>query len=415
MKNSLNSLFARGISILSKFFLIMFLIKVLPLSEYGTFQLISYFILMSIYIYGLEYYMYSNRDIANKEDIEQKINNHISFFITLFPLTFSIQIVAMYFLLPLENVSFVILFMIFFISFSEYFSQEIYRYLIMLEKVLEANSLLIVKSLLFLVLLIGYFEVTKSLDLFSILIIMSMSYFILILISLYYLFSIFLSFDKINYSIFSLTKLKQIFKILRPFIILMLFMKGLEYFDKFFISYLYGVKLLGIYAFFISIAMLVHIFTISGFYIIYLPKLIQRYEEKNYLFKKEFFKFSLLTILSTLIVSICIVIFINPLLSLLGKEELKNYIDLLYILLISLSFLNLSLIPNLLLYIAGKEEDLMWITGGLLLINIGLNIMFMNYFTINGVAIALGITYLLSIFFKYRKGKEIWIKEIKTF
>ena len=156
-------------------------------------------------------------------------------------------------------------------------------------------------------------------------------------------------------------------------------------------------------------------FVISGFYIIFLPVLVNQYENKNKLFKIEYLKFSVLVVFSTIVLSIGIVWLINPLLEFLGKQEFKNQIDLLYLLLVSLSFLNFSLIPNMLLYITHNEKKLMLITGIIFLINIFLNFFLLKLFGINGAAISLIITYLISFILKSHKGYQVWKKQIELF
>jgi O-antigen/teichoic acid export membrane protein len=415
MNKSLLSIVTRIIAIVSKFLLITFLVKMLKLDEYGTFQLINYFMLVSIYIYGLEYYMYNNREVLKKDKYNQSLNNHISIFITFLPLTVFLQAFGLYLLLPDKIATTSMILLILFINFSEYFSQEVYRYLVVLEKIAHANSLLIIKSLSFLILILIYFWIEDKIDLITTLLIMFVSYLILLVLSSYEFFSQIINFQNIKINLFSIEKIKSTFNILKPFILLMIFMKGIEFFDKFLVNYLYGSEILGIYSFLFSIAMLVHIFIVSGVYIIYLPKLIQLYEQKNKLFKTEFKIFSILTILSTLLISFCILIFVHPLLLMLDKLELENNVDLLYILLIAFNLLNVSLIPNMLLYIGNQEKDLMKITAILLLVNILLNLFFTQLFNIYGIAIALVCTYFVSIVLKYIKGKQLWTQKIKKF
>lgn len=413
MKKSVESIFTRAISILSKFFLITFLIKVLSLEEYGTFQLITYIMLISIYIYGLEFYMYSNREVAKDINSYQTINKHINFFITLFPFTFFMQLLFFYLFLPHNIWSLQIVLFLFMINLSEYFSQEVYRYLIALKEIRKANFLLITKSLLFLMFISIYFKLTNQLTLIWIIYLMLASYIVVFTLSLYFFIQKILKRKRVILKTLSVEEIKKIFKLLSPFIILMIFMKGLEFSDKFLINYFHGLEAVGIYSFLFSIAMLIHIFVVSGFYIIYLPSLIQKYENKNKLFHVEFYKLSILIGIFTIILSISIVFTIHPLLELLEKTEIYEHIDTLYLLLIALIFLNFSLLPNLLLYITHQEKSLMVISGMTFIINIFFNLILLQVMEIKGAAIALIITYMINLIFKSYKGIQVW-KETRS-
>jgi len=413
MKKSVESIFTRAISILSKFFLITFLIKVLSLEEYGTFQLITYIMLISIYIYGLEFYMYSNREVAKDINSYQTINKHINFFITLFPLTFFMQLLFFYLFLPHNIWSLQIVLFLFIINLSEYFSQEVYRYLIALKEIRKANFLLITKSLLFLMFISIYLKLTNQLTLIWIIYLMLASYIVIFILSLYFFIQKILKRKRVILKTLSVEEIKKIFKLLSPFIILMVFMKGLEFSDKFLINYFHGLEAVGIYSFLFSIAMLIHIFVVSGFYIIYLPSLIQKYENKNKLFHVEFYKLSISIGIFTIILSISIVFTIHPLLELLEKTEIYEHIDTLYLLLIALIFLNFSLLPNLLLYITHQEKSLMVISGMTFIINIFFNLILLQVMEIKGAAIALIITYMINLIFKSYKGIQVW-KETRS-
>ena len=165
MRKSLESIFSRGISIISKFLLMTFLIKVLVLEEYGAFQLITYIMLLSIYFYGIEFYMYSNREVAKENNTHAIINEHINFFLTLFPITLIFQFSFFYLVLPSKLFTLENILLLFFINISEYFSQEVYRYLIIMKEVGKANFILISKSLLFIILLFMYFTIMDAISL----------------------------------------------------------------------------------------------------------------------------------------------------------------------------------------------------------------------------------------------------------
>jgi O-antigen/teichoic acid export membrane protein len=412
---SFESIVTRGISILSKFLLITFLAKNLTLADYGMYQLITYFAFIAISIYGFEYYMYGNREVAKGTDNIEKINDHISFFITLFPFTFLLQIIALYFLVPQEILSIQVVLIILFINFCDYFNQEVYRYLIMIQKIGKANLLLIAKSTILLVLIFAYYLISSKIDLYTTLWIMLISYILLLLLTLLYFFKYIIIWNDIKVNVISIKKVKKTLKFLSPFLLLMFFTKGLEFFDKFAIEYFYGSQGVGIYSFLFSIASLIYVFVVSGFYLVYLPEFIRQNEEKNAEIKSGLIKFSVLVVLSSILLSVGIIIFIDVLLNLIDKSDIIENINILYILLVAFFFLNLSLIPGILLYVTGRETIIMKITGLVFIINLTLNIILLHLFNIKGAAIALLVTYLLNFIFTFYKANGEWVQMKKDF
>ena len=412
MNKSLESILTRLISIVAKFILVTFLTKVLTLLEYGTYQLITYFVMISIYIYGVEYYMFGNREVAKGKNNIEKINTHINFFFTLLPFTFIIQLVGLFLLVPSEILTPLHVFFILFINFCEYFNQEIYRYLIMVHKVTKANILLVAKSSILLVLVGIYYLINKTLTIDTTLLFMFVSYGILLMVTAIFFYYYILDKKAIKIKFLSVAEVKKIFRFLLPFIGLMVCTKGLEFFDKFAIEHYLGTKEVGIYSFLFSIASLVNVFIVSGFYIVYLPKLIKLYEEKNVELKKLMYNFSVLTIVFSLILSLGEILFIDILLNIIGKESLSDSINILYLLLGAFFFLNLSLIPRIILYIANKDKTLMLITTMIFGVNIILNFVLLRYMKLQGAALALLITYLLCFLITSYKGNAEW-KKIK--
>ncbi|MFI8603733.1 polysaccharide biosynthesis C-terminal domain-containing protein [Cellulophaga baltica] len=415
MYKSFESIITRGISILAKFLLITFLAKNLVLAEYGMYQLIAYFSFIAISIYGLEYYMHGNREIAKGLDNKQNINNHISFLITLLPLTFIIHIIAIKFLLPNELLTIKIVLIIIFINLSDYFNQEVYRYLIMIKKITKANLLLVAKSTLFLILVVSYYYFFKEINLDKVLMLMFLAYSILFTLTLSSLFKYIIKWSDIKLKILSLLELKKIFKILIPFLFLMVFTKGLEFFDKFAIEHLYGSEAVGVYSFLFAISTLVYVFVVSGFYLVYLPEFIKLNEEKSSQIKSKLIRFGVLVIISSAVLSSCMVFFIDILLNLIGKSALVDHLNILYILLIAFCILNFSLIPGILLYIRGREKIIMKITGVIFIFNLILNLIFLKLYNIKGAAIALLLTYILHFIITSYKAISEWTLMKKEF
>lgn len=371
--------------------------------------------MIAISIYGLEFYMYGNREVAKGTKQIDKINYHISFFLTLLPITLLIQLGALYFLIPNEVLTIQIFLIIIFVNFCDYFNQEVYRYLIMIKKISKANLLLVAKSSVFLILIVLFFSVNKSINLNVTLVVMFFSFFLLLLITKQFFLKYIISYKQIKIKFLCFKELKKTLGFLFPFILLMLFTKGLEFFDKYAIEYFYNTERVGVYSFLFSIASLIYVFVVSGFYLVYLPELISLNENKSKQILKQFRTFTLLVVTSSIVLSFGIVICIDFLLDIIGKPELKDSISILYILLLAFFFLNLSLIPGLILYIKGKDRTLMVINGFAFLINVVFNLILLKKLDIAGAAIALTITYFINFLITTYFARNLWTTMKKSY
>lgn len=411
MRNSIESLIARGLSILSKFLLIGLLVKELSLYEYGNFQLISYFVLLSTTIFGLEYYNVSNRELVLTSDKFKIYNTHISFFLSLLGVIIIIQIISFYFILPKQLTSLSNFLIILIICLCDYISQEIYRYLMISKKFREANIQLIYKSFFFFFFLIIHLYIHKTIDFKNVLFLMLFSYLLLLILSLI-TFNKELCTQKIRIDILSLKKIKIVFSRLSPFIILIFFVKGIEFSDKFIVAKILGAEDLGVYAFLYTMGSVLNIFIVSGFYLIYLPELINKYKTDKKAFVNVLVKFSKLNIGFSLFLFLGIFLTKSVVFVLIDKSEFLNYPNLLLYILVGFVFNNISLIPHVYLYVSNNEKSIMHITGLAFILNLFLTFYFIDIYGIIGAAFSFVCTYIFILISKSIVGYVLWKKDI---
>ncbi|MEL7271775.1 MAG: polysaccharide biosynthesis C-terminal domain-containing protein, partial [Bacteroidota bacterium] len=156
----------------------------------------------------------------------------------------------------------------------------------------------------------------------------------------------------------------------------------------------------------------IHIFVVSGFYIIYLPKLIKLHSSKSDSFRKELLTFGAITFASSVIL-----VFIIPLISpfifeIIGKSEFSSQTSLLYFLLFGFMLNNLSLIPHMYLYIIEDEKYITLIMAVSFLINLILNLVFIPKFGIQGAAYSLVCTYFIVLLLKLIRAKQKWKRSV---
>lgn len=412
MKNSVESIATRGLSILSKFFLIAFLVRELSLYSYGNFQLVSYFVLFSTTIFGLEYYNLSNRDVVSSSGKHEVYNFHFHFFLSTLGILSLVQIICFYTILPTELTTVFNFIIIFVIGFCDYLSQEIYRYLMINKKFRKANLQLIYKSLFFFILVLTYKFIFNELEFRNVLLLMLVSYILLLVLAILTFKKVLLHNHRFKFKKLSFEKLKEVLVKLMPFITLVLFVKGIEFSDKFIIGKILGSKEAGIYSFLYTIGSVINIFIISGFYLIYLPDLIEKYKTDKINFKKSLLKFSKLNIMFSLLLLIGIKISEGFVIELTGKPEFLEYTDMLTVILLGFVAYNISLIPHIFLYVSNNEKSIMYITGIALIINVFLTFYFIDVFGIFGVSYSFICTYVFILVSKSVIGYRIWKKVI---
>lgn len=410
MRDSIESILTRVISIGSKFLLLGYLAKIMSLQDYGSFQLISYFVLISTSILGLEYYNISNRQIAENPNKTEIYDTHFNFIVRLSPLLLLTQILLYLTIFPKELITVKNIVLVLLIGCCDYISQEVYRYLMIAKAFRKGNIQLIFKSTVFLILVAAYVFIYKTITLNQLLWIMLGSYVILLLVA-------YLGFTKNLYvfqfryfKVLRWDEIKSHFVILWPFILLVFCLKGIEFSDKFIIGKQLGLKDAGIYSFMFAIASAINVFIVSGFYIIYLPQLINNFKNDIPKFKLGMLKFAGLTIVFSIVLAIAILFFSTYIFQLIGKPEFLGHLNLLYILLLGFVLNNISLIPHLFLYVCHDEKMITVIVGIAFFINIALNLILVPMIGIEGAAYSFLITYLCILLLKLIRALAKWRK-----
>jgi O-antigen/teichoic acid export membrane protein len=410
LRDSIESILTRSISIGAKFLLLGYLAKTMTLQSYGSFQLVNYFVLISTTLFGLEYYNISNRKIANDPTNVNVYIEHLQFTNRLLPIIIFLQILLFIALFPKELISFSNICLVLLIGFFDYVSQEVYRYLMIAKKYRKGNLQLIYKSSIFLILILFYVFLNNTIDFKDLLWVMVIAYGILLILAgigftnnLYF-------FQLENFKSLKWSEVEKYFKVLGPFILLVFFLKGIEFSDKFILSKKLGLKEAGIYSFVFAISSVINVFVVSGFYIIYLPKLITAFAKNKLDFKGIMFKFALLITGSSLILAVVIIMCAPFIFQFTNKLEFLNHMDLLYILLLGFVFNNMSLIPHIFLYICHEEKTIMKIMGFSFLFNIVLNLVLIPLFGINGAGYSFLLTYIFIFLVKTINGFIKWKK-----
>ncbi|MDR8393491.1 hypothetical protein NC796_20215 [Aliifodinibius sp. S!AR15-10] len=351
MKGGINFLI-RGTTLAAKFFFLIFLAKVYEERVLGLYSLAYSTILLVRFILGFEYYTYTGRIISktnNKKRIGIVISDHFGFlFISTFIAAF-IYLLVLFFPTVLDDYLIILLFIVIF----EIWGNEIYRLLIYMDQQIRASVLMLVRSGLWMFVLIGiYIIFGKSYSLETI-----FNYWLV-----FALVSCAVGIPIINkitdgVSIKLLTPMQYYNRIKKAFY---LFVNTVSHrliltIDKYMVTYFVGVEATGIYSFYVGVAASLNSMIDAGVTSIYYPRLISTYYSnlKRFTRIRKKFKFRLLFLSIALIIAYGILIY--PIIIFIDKSSYVHFLYVFYLLLISFGLLSISSLFHYDLYVPGHD------------------------------------------------------------
>ncbi|MES9692246.1 oligosaccharide flippase family protein [Bacillus toyonensis] len=346
------NLVIRGLTLLSRFILIFFIAKYLTPNDLGVFGIFSVTINLSVLLIGLDFYMYSTREIINspKDSHVEIIKNQFLFHILSYCIF--LPVLSLVFYLDILESKYIVIFLL--LVIFEHISQELYRIYSALEKPIIANVLLFIRSASWIYILIFLFifnQESRNLD----------------LIWTFWLAGSFVSIvcgvlwlkNQLDFNCIKNINFKWIQEgLIRaiPFFIATVALKGIEFSDRYILKFYYGDGMVGIYTFFINISNVIPVFIFSGISMFLYPKIIRFYNEKKY---NEYYrtlkKMTLYSTCSAVALSIIMIILLKIIIIVLGKNDYEQYDRIFYIMLMTSFVSVLGQVPNYILYAKKKE------------------------------------------------------------
>lgn len=386
IKQSFINIILRGTTLLCKFILLLFIAKFLTLEELGVFGIISTSVLLLIFVIGIDFYMHTTRDIlrVSKSQLlclirDQFALNAIMFFISL---PFLVLLFYSGFL-PWMYFIFVTLIVIF-----DYISQECTRVFIALKKPVFANVILFLRMGGWIIVFITlYFLGFVSSSLVTILTFWIIGSFTSVLVAVLEL----LKYEKelVVIKAIDWAWIKKGLSVAKIFFFSTLSLKVIELSDRYILKYFHGDEAVGQYTFFYSIANVLQAFVFSGVVAVIYPKMIESYQRKR---KLSLFanirKLTLGTLYIILILSTALLLFMKPVLVVVGREGLLDYYDLFLLLIASTIVMVLSYIPHFALVAIEKEWLILKSTLISMIVSLTLNFLLIPSYGIYGAAIS---------------------------
>ena len=349
LKTSVANLFLRGLTLVSKFVLLLFVAARMLPEDLGIFGLFSVTVVISLYLLGMDFYVFNTREILARDETEclplirDQVVFHALTYLIILPL------LSVVFLAGL--ISWKYLGWFYLILVLEHLSQEAGRLLITLSRPTMANTVLFLRSgiWIYVVLAMGYlWEDALSL-------------------TLIWMFWGFGALSSLALAARALKHLpwKNVLSIsvdwgwLRlgvkgslPFFGSTVALLGIQYADRYFLQNFHGEAMVGVYTFFANIANLIQVFIYTGVIMILYPRIVSAYQRQKMTdYRALMRRMALSVVCGVVILSVLAALGIGPLLYLVDKEIYTNHLPIFWIMLGTVTLLTLSHIPHYALYV----------------------------------------------------------------
>jgi O-antigen/teichoic acid export membrane protein len=356
LKTGIINVVLRGMTLSSKFVLLLFIARYLSTEELGVFGLMSVTIAISLYFLGMDFYVYNTREILAQKESEcvPLIRDQLVFH----GLTYIIVLPLLLVVFAGGLISWKYMGWFYLLLVLEHLSQEASRLLITLSRSSMANVVLFFRSgaWVYVAVAAGIFlENARSLS------IIWAGWVIGILVSLvltaYTL--RWLAWQKVSRISINWGWIKNGAHIFLPFFCATVALMGIQYADRYFIQHYYGEATVGIYTFFAQIANAVQTFVFTGIIMILYPKIIAAYQQGRMAEYRLLMRKLGLGVTGALVVLVCAAAaVIKPILAVVGKTIYAEHLTIFWIMLGSTALLTCSDIPHYALYAKHRDKEI---------------------------------------------------------
>jgi O-antigen/teichoic acid export membrane protein len=349
----LSNIALRGATLASKFLLVFFLARFLAAGELGLYGLLTATIAYSLYLVGLDFYIYTTREITKVGILESGgiLKSQMAMTAMLYAVVLPLlSLIFVTQLLPWHLAAWFFLLLV-----LEHCNQEISRLLIALSQQHAASLNLFLRGgswPLAAILLMMVYPNFKSLK--SILLLWTVGDILAIAVSIKILRKLNIQgwHRKIDWS-----WIAKGIKVAIPFLIATLAIRGIFTIDRYWIKELSNLEVVGAYVLFMGFSSALISFLDAGVFSFLYPELIKSYNEKDIIrFRTLSRNLLIQTIIFSLAMALVATIALDPILELIGKPVYFQHRNLFYLALASLLLYSLGMIPHYWLYAQGKDR-----------------------------------------------------------
>ncbi|WP_313650349.1 lipopolysaccharide biosynthesis protein [Pseudomonas soli] len=351
----LSNVALRGLTLVSKFGLLLFLAKYLAPEDVGLYGLMLATIAYCTYPLGFEFYVYSTREIIKLEKNERgrALRNQLALHARLYILAVPLFLLIFHF----EFLSWQMAPWFFVLVFLEHACQEMMRMLVALEKQLVASIVLFIRQGLWALVLIALMSFDETYRHLSYVLIGWVTGAAVAATTSAIVLGRMLAFRKFMGEAVDWRWVKVGLKIAIPMFVGTVFLNFVTIVDKYWFESLQGREMLGGYIFFMSISAAMMSFLEAGVFSFMYPSIVAAYHNGDISrFKACLRKLLFQTVGLSVVFIVGIVIFIDWFLELLQREVYSSMKGVLYIFLLAMFFQALSYIPHYALYAQNKDR-----------------------------------------------------------
>mgnify|MGYP000436328438 CR=1 FL=1 len=387
----------------SKFLIVILMSKYLTDFDYGNFGLITTLVTILIYIFGVDFYNYSIRDILKETETEVDTFNKVANTLLFYVLIYIVTCPIFYIIFSQVEFSAPYVLLIFLLGITEHFCQETYRLLIAFKKVLLANILLCIRTVSWVLVLLYkiYSNEDITLDFLFTIWLLANSCIVIFMI----IYEAINNYKNLRFFELKFNWIKQGLNTALLFFIGTISLKTIEYANRFIIDYFLGKEATGIFTFYAQIAILITIYINTIVISFELPVLIESSKTKEVIPVYAKFKKSLKQ--HIVIVLVGIIVLIKPILIWQNKESFEECLPILALLLLGVGLMNYSLAEHFKLYIYNRDKKILRILLITNIISIPLTVFFTWLFELYGAAVAFLITGVILAYLRKSSAKKI--------
>ncbi len=347
----------RGLSMGSKFVLIIFLARYLSVEDIGLYGLVVATVSFSVILLGGEFYTYSQRELLSVDKNKWCwILQHQSLAtMALYLLILPLQVLIFYNeWLPLKLIS-----LYFILLVSEHLAQEINRILIAFQMQLVASFILFFRLGAWCWVLIALFFLDDYFwNIETVLVCWLIGSIVSVIIGIIYIVK---TVPEIFISKIDKSWLIKGYKVAFKFFCATLFFRGIMTADRYFIEFVGGKDMLAVYVVYISIAMAINSVLVPVVFSFVYPKLVSNYKKGNFNeYRKNIKELTYSVVIVGGGVALAIGIFAPYILVWTNKNILLDNILILWLLLLMSFLYSFSMVPHYILYAKNSDKKILY-------------------------------------------------------
>jgi len=343
-----------------KFLLLLGLARLLPVREVGEYGLITVTIGILLYLFGLDFYVYSSRLMVaeSNEGKARVIRNQ-----------FALYFANYLFVLPLATVVFFFdilegkyLGILCALAVLEHLCQEIYRILVMLSRPLSATGILLLRNGIWVVptlLLMHSIDTWRTLD--TVLYVWLAFDVVALLLGIHLL--RFLDWKSARTGAIDWQWIKRGIRVSLPFLAATFALRTVTSFDRYSIERFWGTEVVGIYTLYAGLANAIPLLLETAVFMLAYPAIIAAYQRGDHAahagLTRAMARRTLIVLLPALVAA---TLLIFPLLRLIGRPVYAQNINTYWVLLAASTLSTMAMIPHTVLYAQGRDKEIIAVT-----------------------------------------------------